>query len=185
MLQPQTLDGSALGAKANHREKGRSYAPVQYQSRKGQWKENKDNLWDKCWKLNEKPPSHEWGTRGGQSRPQTYMTDPLRPQAHMVEQTKNEEKNSKVAIGEFSGEDIERRKAVPDSTQVQESNSDPGIETMTIYVAVMTTLLNFVRLFRRAHEENCKQEEIDRKKAQKEAETDKSKDANATKKRDT
>ncbi|KAG0455167.1 hypothetical protein HPP92_024459 [Vanilla planifolia] len=99
MLQPQTLDGSALVAKANHREKGRSDAPVQYQSREGQWKENKDNLWctyckkprhtrDKCWKLNGKPPSHEWGTRGGQSRPQTYMTDPPRPQAHMVEQPK-------------------------------------------------------------------------------------------------
>ncbi|KAG0463028.1 hypothetical protein HPP92_021504 [Vanilla planifolia] len=200
------LDGSALVAKANHREKGRSDVPVQYQSREGQWKENKDNLWctyckkprhtrDKCWKLNGKPPSHEWGTRGGQSRPQTYMTDPPRPQAHMVEQPKNEEKIA-VAVGEFSSEDIERlknllgslekpsgtcslalsaristsespvlvetslvpnnpdpivesspiptsvprdfprfsqgdyrRKAVPDSTQVQESNSDPGIET--------------------------------------------------------
>ncbi|KAG0453892.1 hypothetical protein HPP92_025196 [Vanilla planifolia] len=64
---------------------------------------------DKCWKLNGKPPSHEWGTRGGQSRPQTYMTDPPRPQAHMVEQPKNEEKIA-VAVGEFSSEDIERLK---------------------------------------------------------------------------
>ncbi|PKA52513.1 Formin-like protein 5 [Apostasia shenzhenica] len=42
---------------------------------------------------------------------------------------------------------------------------------------VITTLLNFVRMFRRAHEENCKQAELDKKKAQKESETDKSKDA--------
>ncbi|KAM0937449.1 putative tensin phosphatase, C2 domain, formin, FH2 domain, protein-tyrosine phosphatase [Dioscorea sansibarensis] len=40
---------------------------------------------------------------------------------------------------------------------------------------VITTLLNFVRLFRKAHEENCKQAELDKKKAEKEAEMDKSK----------
>ncbi|KAJ0963461.1 hypothetical protein J5N97_028583 [Dioscorea zingiberensis] len=40
---------------------------------------------------------------------------------------------------------------------------------------VITTLLNFVRMFRKAHEENCKQAELDKKKAQKEAEMDKSK----------
>ncbi|KAF6171761.1 hypothetical protein GIB67_007282 [Kingdonia uniflora] len=40
---------------------------------------------------------------------------------------------------------------------------------------VTATLLNFVRLFRRAHEENCKQAELERKKAQKEAEMEKSK----------
>lgn len=33
---------------------------------------------------------------------------------------------------------------------------------------VVTTLLNFVRMFLRAHEENCKQVEFERKKAQKE-----------------
>ncbi|RVW23401.1 hypothetical protein CK203_098189 [Vitis vinifera] len=49
-------------------------------SRDNQWKENKDNLWctfckkprhtkEKCWKLNGKPPSCEWGNRGGQQRP--------------------------------------------------------------------------------------------------------------------
>lgn len=35
---------------------------------------------------------------------------------------------------------------------------------------VVATLINFVRMFRRAHEENCKQAELERKKAQKEAE---------------
>ncbi|KAG0452766.1 hypothetical protein HPP92_025430 [Vanilla planifolia] len=78
---------------------------------------------DKCWKLNGKPPSHEWGTRGGQSRPQTYMTDPPRPQAHMVEQPKNEEKIA-VAVGEFSSEDIERLKNLLGSL---EKPSGPGL----------------------------------------------------------
>ncbi|KAL6345536.1 hypothetical protein AAG906_017261 [Vitis piasezkii] len=38
---------------------------------------------------------------------------------------------------------------------------------------VVSTLLNFVRMFTRAHEENCKQLEFERKKAQKEAESEK------------
>ncbi|XP_039011846.1 formin-like protein 14 [Hibiscus syriacus] len=40
---------------------------------------------------------------------------------------------------------------------------------------VTTTLLNFVRLFRKAHEENMKQAEVEQKKVEKEAETDKNK----------
>ncbi|OVA08825.1 Tensin phosphatase [Macleaya cordata] len=46
---------------------------------------------------------------------------------------------------------------------------------------VTATLLNFVRMFRRAHEENCKQAELERKKAQKEAEMEKAKGVNLTK----
>ncbi|MBA0865025.1 hypothetical protein Goshw_008246, partial [Gossypium schwendimanii] len=38
---------------------------------------------------------------------------------------------------------------------------------------VVSTLLNFVRMFVRAHEENCKQLELEKKKAQKEAENEK------------
>lgn len=45
--------------------------------------------------------------------------------------------------------------------------------------AVVSTLLNFVRMFRRAHEENCKQLEIDKKKLQKEVENGKA-NLNAT-----
>lgn len=41
--------------------------------------------------------------------------------------------------------------------------------------AVTSTLLNFVRLFRKAHEENVKEAEAEQKKAEKEAETEKSK----------
>lgn len=48
--------------------------------------------------------------------------------------------------------------------------------------AVTVTLLNFIRLFRRAHEENCKQAELERKKAQKEVEMEKAKGINLTKK---
>ncbi|KAK7285094.1 hypothetical protein RJT34_19852 [Clitoria ternatea] len=47
---------------------------------------------------------------------------------------------------------------------------------------VTTTLLNFIRLFRKAHEENCKQAELERKKAEKEAEIEKAKGINLTKK---
>lgn len=46
---------------------------------------------------------------------------------------------------------------------------------------VVATLLNFVRMFRKAHEENCKQAELEKKKAQKEAEAEKSKVANSSK----
>lgn len=37
------------------------------------------------------------------------------------------------------------------------------------FAAVVSTLLNFVRMFNKAHEENCKQQEFDKKKAEKEA----------------
>ncbi|KAI3843893.1 hypothetical protein MKW92_046425 [Papaver armeniacum] len=47
---------------------------------------------------------------------------------------------------------------------------------------VTATLLNFVRLFRKAHEENCKQAEMEKKKAEKEAEMEKAKGVNLTKK---
>lgn len=39
---------------------------------------------------------------------------------------------------------------------------------MTVAV-VVSTLLDFVRMFNKAHEENCKQQELDKKKAEKEA----------------
>ncbi|KAJ6882051.1 Formin-like protein 20 [Populus alba x Populus x berolinensis] len=48
--------------------------------------------------------------------------------------------------------------------------------------AVTATLLNFVRLFRKAHEENLKQAESERKKAEKEAEMEKARGINLTKK---
>lgn len=51
-----------------------------------------------------------------------------------------------------------------------------------LLIAVTATLLNFIRLFRKAHEENCKQAELERKKAEKEAEMEKAKGINLTKK---
>ena len=42
-----------------------------------------------------------------------------------------------------------------------------------IYLAVVSTLLNFTRMFNRAHEENLKQLELEKKKAAKEPETEK------------
>ncbi|XP_059441696.1 formin-like protein 20 [Corylus avellana] len=47
---------------------------------------------------------------------------------------------------------------------------------------VTATLLNFVRLFRKAHEENCKQTELEKKKAEKEADMEKAKGINLTRK---
>lgn len=42
---------------------------------------------------------------------------------------------------------------------------------------VVSTLLNFVKMFGRAHEENCKQVELEKKRAQKEAEMEKTKNS--------
>lgn len=47
---------------------------------------------------------------------------------------------------------------------------------------VTVTLLNFVKLFRKAHEENIKQAELEKKKAEKEAEMEKAQGINLTKK---
>jgi hypothetical protein len=53
-------------------------------------------------------------------------------------------------------------------------HSKLAIETFSFFLflsssIVVTTLLNFVRMFIRAHDENCKQIEYDKKKAEKEA----------------
>ena len=109
MLEPQTVDGSALVAKTTYQEKGKRELS-KYSSKENQWKENKDNLWctyckkprhtkEKCWKLNGKPPSREWGNHEGQQR----------SQAHMAEQSKAEEN---PAIGGFNGEEIEKLRSL-------------------------------------------------------------------------
>ncbi|KAG0459398.1 hypothetical protein HPP92_022526 [Vanilla planifolia] len=59
------------------------------------------------------------------------MTDPPRPQAHMVEQPKNEEKIA-VVVGEFSSEDIERLKNLLGSLEKPSGTcslalSEPGL----------------------------------------------------------
>ncbi|MCL7026183.1 hypothetical protein MKW94_003876 [Papaver nudicaule] len=47
---------------------------------------------------------------------------------------------------------------------------------------VTTTLLSFVRMFRKAHEENCKQAQVERKKAEREVEMERAKGIDPTKK---
>ena len=75
MFESQSLDGLALVAKTEYPEKEKNDMP-KHLGRENRWKENKDNLWctyckkprhtkEKCWKLNGKPPSQEWGNRGG------------------------------------------------------------------------------------------------------------------------
>ncbi|OMO54533.1 Actin-binding FH2/DRF autoregulatory [Corchorus olitorius] len=58
-------------------------------------------------------------------------------------------------------------------------NEDPA---RCPFEQVTATLLNFVRLFRKAHEENLKQAELEKKKAEKDAEMEKAKGINLTKK---
>lgn len=47
---------------------------------------------------------------------------------------------------------------------------------------VTATILNFVRMFKKAHDENCKQAELERKKAEKEVQLEKSRGINLSKK---
>ena len=114
MLEPQAMDGSTLTAKPDHQEKGKRDLH-KHQSKENPWKENKDNLWctyckkprhtkEKCWKLNGKPPSREWGDRGGQHK----------PQAQMVEQPKTEENS---ATEGFNNEEIEKLKSLLESLE--------------------------------------------------------------------
>lgn len=51
------------------------------------------------------------------------------------------------------------------------------------FATVTATLLNFIRLFKKAHEENVKQVELEKKKAAKEAGMEKAKGVSRTKKR--
>ncbi|GMP35726.1 hypothetical protein CsSME_00008069 [Camellia sinensis var. sinensis] len=41
------------------------------------------------------------------------------------------------------------------------------------FSSLISTLLNFVKMFNRSHDENCKQLELDKKKAEKESESEK------------
>lgn len=50
-----------------------------------------------------------------------------------------------------------------------------------LHFAVVSTLLNFVKMFARAHEENCKQLELEKKKARKEVEQEKVKNSHTKK----
>lgn len=58
--------------------------------------------------------------------------------------------------------------------------TDPSCAMLV--TAVTSTLSNFVVLFRKSHEENLKQAELEKKKAEKEAEMEKAKGINLTKK---
>lgn len=82
MLEPQNIKGSALITKQElQKEKGD--LPNKPSNYKSQGKDNKDNTYckksrhtiEKCWKLNGKPPSKEWGSHGGQQRPQAHMVE--------------------------------------------------------------------------------------------------------------
>lgn len=62
---------------------------------------------------------------------------------------------------------------------VEPISLDPLLTVSQVYFSfelsgtVVSTLLNFVRMFGRAHEENCKQLELEKKKALKDAEMEK------------
>ncbi|XP_024024905.1 uncharacterized protein LOC112092593 [Morus notabilis] len=84
MLKPQTLENSALIT--------RSEQPQMLE--RG---EVDLHTKESCWKLNGKPPSREWGNRGGQQRSQS--------QAHLTEQTSQDEKQEK---GGLNSEEMEK-----------------------------------------------------------------------------
>lgn len=56
--------------------------------------------------------------------------------------------------------------------------------SLLVEIVVVSTLLNFVRMFDRAHQENCKQLEFEKKKAQKESDNEKLKISDTTKEGD-
>lgn len=60
-------------------------------------------------------------------------------------------------------------------------HGDLFLDLILFLSLVVSTLLNFVRMFIKAHEENCKQIELEKKRADKEAESEKSKLAAAKK----
>lgn len=60
-------------------------------------------------------------------------------------------------------------------------HSDIFGDLILFFSLIVSTLLNFVRMFIKAHEENCKQIELEKKRADKEAESEKSKLAAAKK----
>ena len=84
MLEPQVSNGSALVTKSEQpqvQDRGRAdiSKPLERDNRNHYRSDSKDNLWcnyckkprhtkENCWKLHGKPPSREWGNRGGQQR---------------------------------------------------------------------------------------------------------------------
>ena len=113
MLEPQTLEGSALVTKieqtqTQERGKANLLRVSEKDNKDNMWKDNKDNLWctyckklrhtrERCWKLNGKPStsSREWGNRGGQQKSQAHLTK-------QINQSEGQEK------GGLNSEEIER-----------------------------------------------------------------------------
>lgn len=132
MLQPQALDGSAMVTtsvnnwhwgpcpnqkQANQRqlatEEGRA------NSFRSQNRDDKDNLWcsyceksrherEYCWKLIGKPPSKEWGYKGGQSTNRGQSSN--EGQAYLTSTQLNLE--AKSEIGEFNKEEVEKLRSL-------------------------------------------------------------------------
>ena len=120
--KPSGMEGSALVAKSDQQERNKDDQPFRNSGRENQRRENKDMLWctyckksrhtkENCWKLNGKPPSSEWGTRGRQQR----------PQAHLTEQSKAEEgPDSKGFKGDelgFKRDEIEKLRSLLSSLE--------------------------------------------------------------------
>ena len=113
MLEPQTLEGSALVTKneqtqTQERRKANLLRVSGKDNKDNIWKDNKDNLWctyckklrhtrERCWKLNGKPStsSREWGNRRGQQKSQAHLTK-------QINQSEGQEK------GGLNSEEIER-----------------------------------------------------------------------------
>ncbi|RVW28654.1 hypothetical protein CK203_081359 [Vitis vinifera] len=95
ILEPQTLDGSVSPSCKHKIFRAMKNDLPKHLGRDNQWKENKDNLWctyckkprhtkEKCWKLNGKPSSREWGNHGWQQRPQAHLAE--QPKLRKIQQ---------------------------------------------------------------------------------------------------
>ncbi|XP_057505673.1 uncharacterized protein LOC130788973 isoform X1 [Actinidia eriantha] len=116
MLKPQNLEGSAMVANKSSEQKAILEQPLIPENGKAELskapvRDNKDNLWctyckksrhtrERCWKLHGKPPSKDWGDKGGQHRSSG--------QAH-VTTLQNYEHTTQ---GEFNKSEIEKLRAL-------------------------------------------------------------------------
>ena len=108
MLEPQTVEGSAM---VTTKDQPSSTVPGKGRG-EGQGRDHKESLWcnyckksrhtrETCWKLHGKPPSREWGHKGGQPKPQG--------RAHFSGQpTEQPSQEQAVNQMEFNKEEIEK-----------------------------------------------------------------------------
>ncbi|XP_027170584.1 uncharacterized protein LOC113770359 isoform X1 [Coffea eugenioides] len=128
MLELPSIENSALLSSKSQRLVLNKVAADKTNQTSGQ--KNREELWctyckkprhtiDQCWKLHGKPPTREWGQKGGQQR-----------QAHMSVQDPTQ------VIGGFSMEEIEKLKSMLETVDKPATNNsqsrNPGMCSLTL-----------------------------------------------------